>query len=130
MQHYTQDNSGRLTFNWFVKFLCEHKMKLAGSEKTSTMFDEVEEIHGLYEEIVLHKARCKKFIKFLTCLRGWSDEKSRLKKILEPEQKSDKVSTMSLITNANDVYSQIKQQLNFLSKCYVANTIYWASLLE
>ena len=83
-------------------------MKLAGSEETSTMFDKVEKIHGLYEEIVLQKATCKKVIKCLACLRGKSDEKSRLKKILEPKQKSDKISTMSLITNANDVYSQIK----------------------
>ena len=36
---------------------------------------------------------------------------------------------MNVISNANTVYSQVKQQLNFLSKCFVANQIYWASLL-
>ena len=127
MRIYTTD--GRLSFYQFVRFLEKHNMKLAGSEIESPMFDQIKTIHDLYLEIELNTAYCPNMIKYLTCLRGWSDEKSRLRKILGAEKKSTKVSTMSLISSANNVYSQVKQQLNFLSKCFITNKIYWASLL-
>ena len=100
MKTYTKvDNSvvGRMTFESFVKFLDDHKMKKPKSEKSTTMFEEIEAIHDLYLDKQLENARCRRLTKSLSCLRRFSDQKSRLNKILDPTYEgSTKISIASV----------------------------------
>ena len=94
------------------------------------MLHEIEEIYELYLDLKLSKASCRRFVKPCSCLRRWNDEKSRLRKHLDPEVTSKKVSTVKIATNLNKLYSQVNSQLSFLAKCYVTDSIYTASLAE
>ena len=92
------------------------------------MFDKIDVILEHYLDLKLEKAPCGKCIKPFSCLRRYNNEKSRLKKHLDPEVNSKKVSIVKIATNLNKLYSQVKSQASFLAKCYVTNAIYTASL--
>ena len=93
------------------------------------MFNEIEQIHQLYLDLNLDKAKCRRCIKTLSCLRRWNDEKSRLRKALGADPTPKKVSVVKVGSNLNKLKSQVNAQLNFLAKCYVTNEIYSSSML-
>lgn len=64
-----------------------------------------------------------------SCLRGLSDEKSRLRKKLDPDYEASKnVSTSDLFSNTTAIYGEVKKQLNLFAKLWITMTIYDASL--
>ena len=129
MQYVTKySTEGIMTLEQFIRFLDDHMIKKPGSEKKSSMFNEIEEIHQLYLDIKLNKATCRRCVTPFAFLRRWNDEKSRLKKALNPDLTSKNASTAKIATNLGKLYSQIKGQLNFLAKCYVTKSIYYASI--
>ena len=90
----------------FVKFLDDHQIEKPGSEANRSMFEEIEEIHRLYLKTKLEEDRCGKFLKPLSCLRAWNEEKSRLRKLLDLNDDADsKVPVMSVVKNGHASYS-------------------------
>ena len=87
---------GVMTFDQFIRFLDDHLIKQPGSDQVESMFEEIEEISKLYLDQKLGKAKC---MNCLSWLRIWNDDKSRLRKLLDPKYTSDKLPIAKIVSN-------------------------------
>ena len=104
-----------MTLEQFVRFLDDHRIKLPGSERTESMFNKIDMIFDEYLNLKLEKSPFRQCVKAFSCLRRWSDEKSRWRKSLDSDYKSKKGSTLKIVLNLYKLYSQVTSQASFLS---------------